>query len=77
VANDRQTPRANSKIIFLNADRQDVRVSAITNAYGEFDVTLPPGEWYMYLSTGDGKAVYHKKLTVQENDNTMYRVVSR
>ena len=77
VLNDRQTPRANTKVIFLNADRLDVRVSAVTNEFGEFDVTLPAGEWYMYLSTGDGKAVYHKKVTVREYDNPTYRVVSR
>lgn len=77
VLNDRQTPRAHTKVIFLNADRMDVRVSAVTNEFGEFDVTLPPGDWYVYLSTGDGKAVYHKKITVRDYDNPTYRVVSR
>ena len=40
-------------------------------------MTLPAGDWYVYLSTGDGRAVYHKKVTVQEYDNPTYRVVSR
>jgi hypothetical protein len=77
VLNDRQTPRANSRVIFMNAERMDLRIPAMTNAFGEFDVTLPAGDWYVYLSTGDGRAVYHKKITVHEYDNPMYRVVSR
>jgi hypothetical protein len=77
VLNDRQTPRANSRVIFMNADQRDVRIPAMTNEFGEFDVTLPAGDWYVYLSTGDGRAVYHKKITVQEYDNPTYRVVSR
>lgn len=77
VSNDRQTPRGNTRVIFMNADRQEVRIPATTNAFGEFDVSLPAGNWYVYLSTGDGRAVYHKKIAVQEYDNPTYRVVSR
>lgn len=77
VQNDRQTPRAHAKVIFMNASQQEERISARANAYGEFDVTLPAGEWYMYLSDGNGKAVFHKKLTVNAYDNPVYRVVSR
>jgi hypothetical protein len=77
VLNDRQTPRANAKIIFVSAAKSDVRRSVVANEFGEFDTDLPAGDWYIYLGTGDGRAVYHKKVTVQEYDNPTYRVVSR
>ncbi|MGL4422213.1 MAG: hypothetical protein ACRCZF_16205 [Gemmataceae bacterium] len=77
VLNDRQTPRASAKLTFVNPQNMDVRVSARTNEFGEFEVSIPAGEWFVYLGNGDGKAVYHKKLTVTEFDNPLYRVVSR
>ena len=77
VQSDRQTPRPNTKIIFVNPEKLDDRISAKSNEFGDFDVTLPAGEWYVYLGTGEGKAIFHKKLTVRELDNPLYRVVSR
>lgn len=77
VENDRQTPRANAKLILVNPANTEDRIPVRTNAFGEFDSQVPTGEWYVYLSTGDGKAVYHKKIRVTEFDNPTYRVVSR
>ena len=38
---------------------------------------LPAGEWYVYLGNGDGRASYHKKITVGEYDAREFKVVSR
>jgi hypothetical protein len=77
VQPDRLTPRAGAKVVFVNADRQDVREVATANQYGEFDVRLPAGNWYVYLGTGDGKATYHKQVSLGGKDTYDYRVVSR
>jgi hypothetical protein len=64
-------------VIFVDPKDSENRVAVRTNEFGEFDARLPAGDWYIYLSTGDGRAVYHKRLTVDEFDNPKYRVVSR
>ena len=77
VVTAKYAPRAGAQVVFVNASRQDIRQSATADAAGHYQVNLPAGEWYVYLGTGDGKAVYHKKITVEEYDNPTYRVVSR
>jgi hypothetical protein len=77
VLNDQVTPRANTKVIFLNAADTARREETQTNAFGEFDVQLPAGDWYVYLGQGTGKATFHKKLTVTERQNRDVTLVSR
>jgi hypothetical protein len=77
VTSDRATPRPDTKIIFINAANEKVREEARTNAFGEFDVNLPAGEWYVYLGQGNGRAVYHKKLSVKSDDVRDMTLVSR
>ncbi|CAN5289929.1 hypothetical protein BH11PLA2_BH11PLA2_10780 [soil metagenome] len=77
VKNDQATPRPNTKVIFLSATDTTKREEAMTNNFGEFDVKLPAGEWYVYLGQGTGKATFHKKLTVGADDNRDVTLVSR
>jgi hypothetical protein len=77
VLNDQITPRGGVKLVFMNADKPDVKEYVTANAYGEFDVRLASGTWYMYLGDGTGKAVYHKKIDLGDRDTVDYKVVSR
>lgn len=77
VAQDQLTPKAGSKLVFVNADNHDDRKYAKANEFGEFDLTLPAGDWYLYVDRGDGNAVRYKKLTIAANDSREFRLVSR
>lgn len=77
VMNDQITPRANAKVVFMNADKPEQKEYVTANAFGEFDVRLAAGEWYMYVGGETGKASYHKKISVGDRDTVDYKVVSR
>jgi hypothetical protein len=77
VLNDQFTPRGGAKLVFMNADKPEQREYATANTYGEFDLRLPAGTWYMYVGGSQGQASYHKKITVGDRDTVDYKVVSR
>ena len=77
VEQDQLTPKAGSKLVFVNADNHEDRKYSKANAFGEFDMTLPAGDWYLYVDRGDGQAVRYKKLTVAANDQREFKLVSR
>ncbi|MBX9625193.1 MAG: hypothetical protein K2X82_15405 [Gemmataceae bacterium] len=77
VSPDQLTPRAAAKLVFVNADQMDRREYVTANQFGEFDVKLPGGTWYLYLGGTDGRAVFHKTLSLGDKDSYDYRVVSR
>jgi hypothetical protein len=74
---DQLTPRSNAKLVFMNADKPEQKEYVDANAYGEFDVRLAAGTWYLYLGGENGRATYHKKITVGDRDTYDYKVVSR
>jgi hypothetical protein len=76
VERDRVTPRIDTKLIFINAStqaRQEIR----TNSHGEFELTLTPGEWHVYVGTGTGKAGFHSSLTLKDGQTRDLTVASR
>lgn len=77
VEQDQLTPKAGSKLVFVNAANHDDRKYSKANAFGEFDLTLPAGDWYLYVDRGDGQAVRYKKLTIAANDQREFKLVSR
>ncbi len=77
VLNDQITPRSGAKVVFMNADKPEQKEYATANAYGEFDVRLPAGNWYMYVGGETGKATYHKQISLGDRDTVDYKVVSR
>jgi hypothetical protein len=77
VMPDQITPRGGAKLVFVNADSQDRKEYSTANAFGEFDVRLPAGNWYLYLGGSDGRAVYHKQVSLGDKDTYDYKVVSR
>jgi hypothetical protein len=76
VQNDQVTPRGGAKLVFLSADKPELREYATANEFGEFDLRLPAGTWFMYVGE-KGNATYHKKITVGDRDAVDYKVVSR
>jgi hypothetical protein len=77
VANDQVTPRPGAKLVFVSAADTNKREYAQADSFGNFDLKLPAGDYYVYLGNGDGRATYHKKLTVREYDAREFKVVSR
>ncbi len=76
VLSDRATPRPDAKVIFLSATNLDDRHETTADAYGNFDLDLPAGEWFVYLGTGTGRAAYQNTVTVGGAGKTL-TVVSR
>ncbi len=77
VLNDQNTPRPGAKVVFVSAKNTDVREFATADQFGNFDVKLDAGDWYLYLGNGEGKATMHKKITVGEYESREFKVVSR
>jgi hypothetical protein len=76
VERDRVTPKAETKLIFLNAadkSRREIR----TNGHGEFDVALSAGEWHVYVGTGTGTANFHSTVTLKDGQTRDVTVASR
>ena len=77
VRPDQITPRGNVKLVFMNAENPEQKQYVTANAYGEFDVRLAAGKWYLYVGGDNGRATYHKQLTLGDRDTYDYKVVSR
>ena len=74
---DRATPVANAKLVFVNAADAEHREYATADAFGQFEKKLTAGEWYLYVGPGDGKASYHSKVQVKEGGTRSVTVASR
>jgi len=71
------TPRGGAQMVFVSAQKQDVRLAATADRSGRFQVDLPAGGWYVYLAGADGKATYHSQLSVKPSESRNVTVVSR
>lgn len=77
VLPDQLTPRSGAKLVFVSADNQQKREYVTANPYGEFDLRLAAGNWFVYLGGDTGKATYHKQVSLGDKDTYDYKVVSR
>ena len=68
VGQDRKTPLANAKLVFVSALNTEKREYVAADAFGQFEKALPAGEWYLYVGPGDGKANLHSKIQVKEGE---------
>jgi hypothetical protein len=59
-------PRAGAQVVFVNAQKQDVRTTA--DAAGRFQVNLASGNWSVYVSDTAGGLAYHNQFTVRGGD---------
>lgn len=76
VRND-NAPRANTKLVFINADRHTNQQFVTANSTGRFDVALPTGRWLVYIDNQNGVREYHSRIDVPERDRSFVRLVSR
>ena len=77
VANDRFTPRPGTKVVFMSVSNSSQREYATADAFGNFDVRVAPGEWFVYLGNGDSKAQFYKKVMINPSDASEFKLVSR
>ena len=77
VLGDRISPRGSTQLLFVSTEKQGPQQKVSTDATGWFDVSLPAGEWLLYVAGADGRPEYHSKLTVRANDERVVTVVSR
>ena len=77
VERDQTTPRGSARVVFVSATNPERREYATANGFGEFDLRLPAGNWYVYLGGADGRATFHKQVTIGDRETVDYRVVSR
>src|SRR5205809_7423721 len=63
------TPRGGAQMVFVSAQKRDVRLAATADTAGRFQVDLPAGGWYVYLAGADGRTTYHSQLTVKPSEN--------
>ena len=68
VGQDRKTPLANAKLVFVSAVNTEKREYVAADAFGQFEKALPAGDWYLYVGPGDGKANLHSKIQVKEGE---------
>ena len=66
-----------AQMVFVSAQKQDVRLAATADTAGRFQVDLPVGGWYVYLAGADGRTTYHSQLTVKPSESRNVTVVSR
>jgi hypothetical protein len=77
VLSDQVTPRPGAKLVFVNATDLKTREYATADQFGNFDLQLPAGDWFMYVGNGDGKASFQRKITIADAKARNFLVVSR
>ncbi|VTR97988.1 carboxypeptidase regulatory-like domain-containing protein [Tuwongella immobilis] len=77
VYEDRFTPKANATVVFVSRTNLDNRQQITTDPMGRFQTSLPPGDWWLYVSGQDGKPVFHSAVHVNPQDDRLVTVVSR
>jgi hypothetical protein len=70
-------PRGNAKLLFVAASKQGPQQTVVTNSAGRFDVVLASGGWYVYTTDPGGKAVFHSRIDVNPDRETVVTLVSR
>ena len=65
-----KTPRAQVKILFVNANQPNLRETVTTNHAGRFQATLAAGGWLVYLYNVDGDAIFHSRIEVSDEHST-------
>jgi hypothetical protein len=76
VAEDRFTPRANTRVTLVNKTNPSEQKVVNTDSMGRFNTNVPSGEWSIYVPTSTGKAEYHSTLAVRDNDLRNVTIVS-
>lgn len=75
VSND-QSPKANAKVMFVNAS-SGKRINVSANSAGRFNIDLLPGSWHVYLHGTDDVPVHHSRIDVNGQQHRQVNLVSR
>ena len=75
VRND-SSPKANEKLLFINAGT-GTRETIVTNTAGRFHAELAPGSWHVYMHGTDGVPVHHSRIDVNGAQTRQVNLVSR
>lgn len=76
VARTDHTPKADAKILFVNALTSEQKTIR-TNNWGRFQVELASGSWHVYLYGVDGTVAYQTRIDVNGNQTRQVNLVSR
>ena len=75
VRND-SSPKANAKLLFVNAGTGQ-RATVNANSAGRFNAELPTGTWIVYLYGADDVPTYHSQVNVANAQAARLTLVSR
>jgi hypothetical protein len=70
------SPKANAKVLFVNAATGE-RLTTTANSAGRFQAELPTGSWHVYLYGADDLPVYMNRVDVSGSQNRQVNLVSR
>jgi Carboxypeptidase regulatory-like domain len=76
VVRSDNSPKANAKVMFINAmtgKRQTIQA----NTAGRFNIDLPAGSWHMYLHGADDQPIYQSRIDVNGAQERQVNLVSR
>jgi hypothetical protein len=76
VTRNDNSPKANAKVLFVNAATGE-RHTINANSAGRFSVELPTGSWHIYLHGADDLPVYMSRVDVNGSQARQVNLVSR
>ena len=76
VARSDNSPKANAKVLFINASTGQ-RQTVFANTAGRFNTELANGSWHVYLHGANDVPVYHSRIDVNGAQFRQVNLVSR
>jgi hypothetical protein len=68
---------AGARVLFVNAEQNVPRQTALADGAGTFRVALSSGGWLVYVDDANGKPVFQKKIHVQERQAYLVSLAMR
>lgn len=76
VVRSDNSPKANAKVLFINASTGQ-RQTINANTAGRFQTELPAGSWHVYVHGADDLPIYHSRIDVNGAQFRQVNLVSR
>ena len=77
VVQNNNAPQAGAKVVFVHASLQGKMETVTANASGQFQMTLAPGGYLVYVNDHRGQPVFHSRIDVDGRQPTVMKLVSR
>ena len=77
VAKNYVTPMRGARVLFVSNQSDQVKQTTIADTTGRFALSLPAGDWKIFVGKADGTLEYHSSISVQDNQSRQFMVVSR